>query len=114
MTYTSRFVVCCAALAASVLAASARAEEPDGARIYKEKCAFCHGKQGTPMPALAKQGVRDFNDPKWVESTSVEKVAQVVEEGVKGTLMRAFAKELSAQEITAVSAFVHAIPKKKD
>lgn len=110
MTHMSRLLLY-AALVAVVVAAPVRGAEPDGAKIYKEKCAFCHGKEGTPLPALAKQGVRDFNDPEWAKSTDLEKVRKVVDEGTKGTLMRSFAKELSAEEIGVVSEFVLAMSK---
>ena len=102
-----------AVVAGVLLAPAVRAEEPDAAKIFKTQCAFCHGKQGTPLPALAKQGVRDFADPEWQKSTSDEELQTVIKEGTKGTLMRGFEKQLSAEEIDALVAYVRQIGKTK-
>ena len=101
-----------AILLAALLATSASAADPDGAAIFKAKCRFCHGPEGTPSAAMAKQGVRDFRNPEWVKATPKEKIREIIEEGgAKGTLMRSFRKELSPAEMDAVAAFVVSLGK---
>jgi mono/diheme cytochrome c family protein len=75
---------------------------PDGAALYKKKCAVCHGKQGVPPKAFARQGVQNHRDPEWQEATSDEDIRKVITEGAKGTMMRAFRKEFKADEIEAL------------
>jgi mono/diheme cytochrome c family protein len=94
-----------------LFAGSASAADPDGAEVYKAKCRFCHGKEGTPSAAMAKQGVRDFRDPEWAKANTEEKVREAIEVGTKGTLMRSFEKELSPEEIEAVAKFVLSLGK---
>jgi mono/diheme cytochrome c family protein len=75
---------------------------PDGAKLYRKKCAVCHGKSGVPPKAFAKQGVRNHQDPEWQKATSDEDIREVIVEGAKGTMMRAFRKELKPEEVEAL------------
>lgn len=68
---------------------------PDGATIYKAKCAMCHGADGkgkTPLVPAAQK-------------LTVEDIAKVVADG-KAPKMPAYKAKLSAEEIKAVSTFI--------
>jgi mono/diheme cytochrome c family protein len=71
---------------------------PDGASIYKAKCAMCHGADGkgkTPLTATAQKD-------------SVEEIAKIVADGKKPK-MPSYQGKLSAEEIKAVSTFVKSL-----
>lgn len=68
---------------------------PDGAAIYKAKCAMCHGADGKGKTALVPAN----------EKLSVEELAKVIADG-KAPKMPAYKSKLSAEEIKAVSTFV--------
>ena len=75
---------------------------PDGAALYKKKCAVCHGKNGVPPKAFARQGVKNHRNPEWQKAMSDEDMRKVIADGSKGTMMRAFRKEFEADEIEAL------------
>jgi len=80
-----------------------------GRAIYNYRCYFCHGYSGDAQTvatsALATRP-RDFTAARPQEMT-VARIARAVREGLAGTAMTPFAKILSADDIGAVSAFVH-------
>jgi len=78
------------------------AAEADGAALFGQKCAVCHGKTGTPLPVFANQGVRNFRDAQWQSAKTDADIRQAIEEGKTGTLMRSFKKELSKAQIEAL------------
>jgi mono/diheme cytochrome c family protein len=92
-----------ASLVASLaLAAGAAAVEPDGAAVFKAKCASCHGPDGkgeTPVGKALK--VQSLLDPRWAADDAPAAIAKAVREGVPG--MPAMASKLSAAEIEAVA-----------
>jgi mono/diheme cytochrome c family protein len=92
-----------ASLVASLaLAAGAAAAEPDGAAVFKAKCASCHGPDGkgeTPVGKALK--VQSLLDPRWAADDAPAAIAKAVREGVPG--MPAMASKLSAAEIEAVA-----------
>ena len=80
-----------------------RAENPDGAAIYKQKCQMCHGADGKGFPAIKTP---DLTDPKWQASVSDKQMTEVIKNGKKGTPMPAFADKLKDDEIQAVVKFI--------
>jgi mono/diheme cytochrome c family protein len=73
----------------------------DGAALFKTKCAACHGPDGAKqIPAL---GVKPVNTPE-VKKLGAAGVDGIVTKG-QGK-MPAFGGKLTAEEITAVSAYV--------
>ena len=85
-----------------VLATSAAAAEPDGAALYKTKCASCHGPDGrgdTPVGKALK--IRSLLEPRWAADDAPAAIAKTVREGAQG--MPAMASKLSAAEIEAVA-----------
>jgi mono/diheme cytochrome c family protein len=68
---------------------------PDGASIYKAKCAMCHGADGkgkTPLVATAQKD-------------TVDAIAKVVADGKKPK-MPSYQGKLTPEEIKAVATFV--------
>lgn len=91
---------------ALALVASARAQEPDAAKIFAKTCALCHGPEGQPAEAFAKLGVRSFKDKDWQKATPNAQIEKSIREGKKGTLMASFEKQFTAGEITALVAHI--------
>jgi mono/diheme cytochrome c family protein len=75
---------------------------PDGARLYQSNCQSCHGKTGKALPFYAKKGVPDLNDPAWQKERTDDQIRKVIAEGSEGTVMKAFDKILSPEQIDAV------------
>ena len=83
--------------------AAVRADEPpDGAKLYRLNCQLCHGRDGKAAPGFAKKGVPDLDDPEWQKSQSDEEIRKIISEGSEGTLMKAFKKDLSPEQIDAL------------
>ncbi|OIO69183.1 MAG: hypothetical protein COW19_09555 [Zetaproteobacteria bacterium CG12_big_fil_rev_8_21_14_0_65_55_1124] len=68
---------------------------PDGAAIFKKKCAMCHAidrkKTGTAVNAMNKDAAV---------------LKDVVTNGRDGTMMKSFSNKLNAEEIDAVVAYL--------
>ncbi|WP_457630682.1 c-type cytochrome [Oceanithermus sp.] len=79
---------------------SAAGQAADGAAIYAENCASCHGQEGGGLgevfPALA--GNEALADG--------ERVVRVIVHGVPGTSMPAFGDKLSDEEVAAVASYI--------
>ena len=81
----------------------------DGAKTYTAKCANCHGKDGKGETAMGKKkGAKDLGTSKM----TVEEIVKVVTEGKANKEGKpaspAFKDKLSAEEISAVAAYVKA------
>ncbi|UUP17999.1 c-type cytochrome [Nitratireductor thuwali] len=83
----------------------------EGAGHYAESCAHCHGGPGQE-PAAWSRGMRP-EPPHLVEAAiewTGEEIHWIVSNGIKMTGMPAFGEHHSAEEITAIAAFVSALP----
>lgn len=82
------------------------ASEPvfaDGAAIFAERCASCHGADGRAQTAKGKRkGATDFTSDKWRPNEA--RMIKVITDG-KGN-MPAFKDTLNADEIRAAMLFV--------
>ena len=88
------------------------AEKPNGAEIFRAKCAMCHGVDGKGFSALKTP---DFTDPKWQASVKDSEILDAIKNGKKDTAMQGFSDKLSEKEILAVLAQVRTFaPKKKN
>jgi cytochrome c6 len=87
-----------AALAVVFLAAAVRAD--DGAALFAQKCAACHGKDGKGSPVGVKMGAKDLTTLKLGEG----EIEKVVENG-KGK-MTSFKGKLTPEQIKAVAKHV--------
>jgi len=72
-----------------------------GAQNIDVNCASCHGKDGKPV----KAGARDFRDGKHMSKFSDAQWYWRVAEGVKGTKMKAWKSKLSEDAIWRVIAY---------
>ncbi len=84
------------ALAALTLAGSAHAD----AALFQQKCAACHGKDGTPTAAGAKMGAPDLKKVKEPE----EKLVAEITNGKNK--MPAYKAKLTKEQIDALAKFV--------
>ena len=72
-----------------------------GAENIDVNCASCHGKDGKPV----KAGARDFRQGEHMAKFSDSQWFWRVNEGIKGTKMKAWKSKLAADEIWKVIAF---------
>ncbi|GAO02453.1 cytochrome c [Anaeromyxobacter sp. PSR-1] len=87
-----------AVLAFAAFAAAARAD--DGAAVFAQKCAVCHGKDGKGAPAGKALGAKDLTTVKLSEA----EIVKVVENG-KGK-MTGFKGKLSDEQVKSVAKYV--------
>lgn len=84
--------------AVAILPQLAFGAEPDGAALYKQKCAACHGPDGSKnLPDLAKLDV-----------AAIEKT---VREGKKPKMPAYDESKISKEQLTALATFVHGLKK---
>src|SRR6059058_1605153 len=91
-------------MAVFVIAAPVFAADPDGAALYKSKCAMCHGPDGsgqTPMGKSVK--LRDLHSADVQKLTDAE-LSKVISDS-KGK-MPPYKNKMSAAEINAVVAYL--------
>ena len=82
---------------------------PDGAALYKTKCAMCHGPDGAGQTTMGKNlKLRDFRSADVQKQTDAE-LAKWIADG-KGK-MPAYKSKLSAEEINALVAFIRTLKK---
>jgi cytochrome c6 len=95
---------------AMVLSSTARAQD-NGAKLYNaNKCASCHGPDGTAnVPAGKALKARDFRSPE-VKAEKDSDLAAVITNG-KGK-MPAFGKQLKPAEIAELVTYSRALGKK--
>ena len=87
----------------------------DGRAIYDQRCAFCHGKDGSGVGADGMQfypPVPSLQKP--AEPLSDGQVFSIVKLGIRYTAMPAFSKALSEEEIWKVTSFVQTLKQPSD
>jgi mono/diheme cytochrome c family protein len=90
-----------------VLAAPAFAAGPDGAALYKGKCAMCHGADGSGKTSMGKSlKMRDLRSPDVQKQTDIQLTDIIA--GGKGK-MPAYGKKITTQEIQAVIAHLRTL-----
>lgn len=108
MSRRAFLLVSCFVAAAMVRTASAF----DGASVYRENCAACHGKEGHGDGETAKElkyKPRDFREGKFAFGNTPGAMVKTVMSGIPGeetARMPAFKSVLAAEEIDAVVAYV--------
>jgi len=83
----------------------------DGATLFVQKCAVCHGKDGKGMASWKAKGQPDFTDAHFQSSVSDQQISDSIHNG-KGKYMPAFKGKLSDDQISALVAQVRAFGKK--
>jgi mono/diheme cytochrome c family protein len=106
MTTRRRTVAALVACVTAALLAAAPAAAADPATVFAKSCKPCHGAEGAPNAVFAKQGVRSFKDAAWQKATPDAQIEKAIREGKKGTMMASFEKQLSAEEIKGLVAFI--------
>jgi len=86
------------------------ADAPDGAALFKDKCAMCHGAEGKGFAAIKTP---DFTDPKVQASITDKEMTEVIKNGKKGTAMPAFGDQLKEDEIKALVTFIRSLDSSK-
>jgi len=90
------------ALVFTLTAGGAVAAEPDGAKLYAERCSGCHGDTGGgdgPAAAALVPRPKNFHE---LGGKSVDELRAIVKKGKPGTMMPPFDGVLSDAEIDAV------------
>jgi cytochrome c6 len=105
-----KFVVTLIALAIVVGAAPVFADgTPDGAAIYKGKCAMCHGPDGKGQTTMGKSmKLRDLASAD-VQKQTDQELGDIILNG-KGK-MPSYKGKLSAEEIKALVGFIRGLKK---
>jgi mono/diheme cytochrome c family protein len=82
--------------------------EADGAKIFAEACATCHGPTGRPPESMvAGLGVRDLTAPEFQIRATPALVEHQIRHGSDNKKMPAFTSDLlSDEQVRAVAAFV--------
>ena len=101
MTPPSSIIAILVALASRALAA-----EPDGARIYHERCSGCHGEQGLGDGPAADALVPRPKNFRESRDRTLEQIVAFVKKGKTGTMMPPFDGVLTDAEMDAVSRVV--------
>jgi len=82
------------------------AQPPDATKIFKAKCATCHGAGGE---GIASIGTPDFTDPKVLANVSDAEILSTIENGKPGTMMPAWKGKLSEEDMHAVAHYVRSL-----
>ena len=95
-----------AQVAQHVLSLTGKAEKSaDGATVYEENCAACHGDEGKGGPEL---GAPNLADAIWLFGGDMETVVATITHS-RGGVMPAWADRLTEAEIKQVSHYVHTL-----
>lgn len=104
---TKRSIIAVLALSILIVAPAAFAAGPDGAAIYKSKCAMCHGPDGAGQTAMGKNmKLRDLGSAE-VQKLTDAQLTTVITDG-KGK-MPAYKAKLTAADIQALVAFIRTL-----
>ncbi|HSY52089.1 MAG TPA: cytochrome c [Thermoanaerobaculia bacterium] len=81
----------------------------DGAAVYKTKCASCHGPDGSGLTAMGKAlKLRDLASADVQKQTDKELINETTDGKAK---MPAYKDKLSAEDISAVVAYLRTLKK---
>ncbi len=80
--------------------------QQQGAQVFQEQCASCHGEDGKGSGTQSTQGkLNDLTDPAWQSSHSESDIYQTISAG-SSQGMPAFSGKLSADEIWAAAGYI--------
>lgn len=107
---TKRTIITVLALSILIVAPGAiAAGGPDGAAIFKSKCAMCHGPDGAGQTTMGKNmKLKDLRSAEVQKQTDAQ-LRTMISDG-KGK-MPAYKAKLSAAEIDALVGFIRSIKK---
>ncbi len=88
---------------AAVCPASASLQAADGAALFKQHCALCHGKDGrADTPAAKKFGAKDLSASKTEDAEISRQIREGKRDDKGKQLMPPFAEKLSAEDVSAL------------
>jgi len=105
------FCACLGALFAQPVSTAAGGVQ-DGATLYGQKCAGCHGKDGKGMAAWKAKGQPDFTDAGYQSSVTDQQISASIHDG-KGKFMPPFKGKLTDDQISSLVAQIRAFGKRK-
>jgi mono/diheme cytochrome c family protein len=79
------------------------AQQSDAAKIFKEKCAGCHGSDGEGIASIKTP---DFTNETVQASLSDAEMLNTIKNGRPGTMMPAWGDKLSEQDMDSVARFI--------
>jgi mono/diheme cytochrome c family protein len=82
------------------------AQVPDATKIFKAKCATCHGAGGEGISSIKTP---DFTDSKVQASVSDADILNTIKNGRPGTMMPAWNGKLSEQDMNAVARYIRSL-----
>lgn len=75
----------------------------DGAALFKQHCALCHGKDGkADTPAAKKFGAKDLSASKTEDAEIIRQIREGKRDDKGKQLMPGFGEKLSADDVTAL------------
>ena len=84
----------------------------DGALLFGQKCAICHGKDGAGLPNWKAKGQPDFTVSGWQSAHPDSEIADTIRNG-KGKYMPSFKAKLTDEQIGSLVQRIRAFGKKK-
>jgi len=85
----------------------------DGAKIFAEGCAKCHGPDGSPSAAMRRSiRVKDLTDPALQKRLTDAQIRKQVANGSSNRLMPAFGDNLDEAQMDAIVKYVRTLGKK--
>lgn len=100
------------ALVTLVSATAPLAHAADGAALFKQHCALCHGKDGTAnTPAAKKFGAKDLSASKTEDAEITRQIREGKRDDKGKQLMPPFGEKLSAEDIASLAETVKAFRK---
>lgn len=85
----------------------------DGAKLYNEKCATCHGKDGSEKAMRKSNPILGMSEKDVMRDLEGYKAGKLNKHGMAG-LMRAQVRTYTPQQIKEVSAYIATLKKKKN
>jgi mono/diheme cytochrome c family protein len=82
------------------------AAQADGAAIFKQKCASCHGPDGKGIGSIKTP---DFSNPGVQAGLTDQQITDTIEHGKPGTMMPAWSGKLSDSDVDAVRGFLRSL-----
>jgi len=82
----------------------------DGAKIFAEACAKCHGSDGAPSASMKRSlKVRDLTDPALQKRLTDAQIRKQIANGSSNRLMPAFGDNLNKEQMDAIVKFVRTL-----
>lgn len=86
------------------------AQEKEGEALFQKNCAFCHAPDGTGqnwIGSFLEPHPRNLTDPENMREMNVERLRDVIRNGLPDTTMSAWKSVLSAPQIDSIIAYIN-------